>query len=104
GRPDVTVSNEGLNVNTVTVLLDTTAPGAVAPSLAAAQSFGVGAAPYSVAVGDVDGDGWPDLAVANAGSDSVSVLRNTSAPGAMNLSFAPAANFATGSAPFSIAM
>ena len=40
-----------------------------------AASFAAGAVPVSVALGDVNGDGRPDLAVANGGSDStVSVL------------------------------
>jgi len=38
--------------------------------------FGAGDEPESVAIGDLDGDGIPDLAVANAFSDDVSVLLN----------------------------
>jgi VCBS repeat protein len=43
---------------------------------AAAQSFGAGSYPYSVAVGDFNGDGALDLAVANAFSNNVSLLIN----------------------------
>jgi len=39
-------------------------------------TFAVGRYPDSVAVGDFNGDGKPDLAVANTGDDSVSVLLN----------------------------
>jgi hypothetical protein len=42
----------------------------------AALSFDVGDAPSSAGVGDFNGDGLPDIAIANAGSDSVSVLIN----------------------------
>jgi hypothetical protein len=38
-----------------------------------------GNSPTSVAVGDLDGDGDPDLAVANSSSDNVTILRNTGA-------------------------
>jgi len=38
--------------------------------------FPVGLNPVSVAIGDLDGDGKLDLAVANEGGDSVSVLLN----------------------------
>jgi hypothetical protein len=36
----------------------------------------IGAHPYSVAIGDFDGDGYPDLAVANYTDNSVAVLRD----------------------------
>ncbi|MCH7700178.1 MAG: VCBS repeat-containing protein [Planctomycetes bacterium] len=37
---------------------------------------GVGNSPYRVAVGDLNGDGAPDLAVTNSGSNNVSILLN----------------------------
>jgi hypothetical protein len=43
-------------------------------SFQSAVNFGVGLSPYSVAVADVNGDGRPDLAVADKGSNSLSVL------------------------------
>src|SRR5205807_548270 len=51
------------------------APAALgAVSFAPASNFGVGAGPFSVALGDFNGDGKPDLATANNGSANVSVL------------------------------
>ena len=41
---------------------------------AARRDFGVGDGPWSVATADFDGDGIADLAVANRGTDDVSVL------------------------------
>src|SRR5437588_9731442 len=43
-------------------------------SFNARRDFAAGTAPNSVAVGDFNGDGKPDLAVANNGSNNVSVL------------------------------
>src|SRR6185369_15535257 len=50
---------------------------AVTLSFADSVSFGSGSGPLSIAVGDLNGDGKPDLAVANSGSNNVSVLLNT---------------------------
>jgi hypothetical protein len=52
--------------------------------------FVSGANVNSVAIGDLDGDGKPDLAVANYLSNSVSVYHNTSTTGLIDASsFAP---------------
>ena len=58
--------------NTVSVLL-----GNGDGTFQAATTYAVGSAPTSVAIGDLNGDGEPDIAVANTGSDAVSVLLNT---------------------------
>src|SRR5205085_1029888 len=73
GKPDLIVAN--LLVSTVSVLLgngDGTFQDS--PSFLAKHSFKVGAYPISVQVADVNGDGIPDLIVANAGDNTVSVL------------------------------
>ena len=52
-----------------------------------------------MAVGDFNGDGRPDLAVANIGSNTVSVLLGNG-----DGTFQPAQHFATGAAPRSVAV
>ena len=48
-----------------------------APSFAPATSYATGYGPWSVAIGDLNGDGNPDLATANLnGRKTVSVLLN----------------------------
>ena len=86
GKPDLIVANA--NDSTVTVLLNTTVPGAATPSFAVQQTFGTNAFPDSVTAADVNGDGKPDLVVANQNGNTVSVLLNTTTPGAATPSFA----------------
>ena len=100
GKPDIVVANRGSN--TASVLLNTTTPGAVAPAFANAVDFGVGPGAYSLALGDVNGDGRPDIVVASALSDAVSVLLNTTEPGAGAPSFAPKVDFSIGANPRSV--
>ena len=57
----------------------------------AQQTFATGSDPISVALGDVNGDGKPDLVVANSGSDTVSVLLGNG-----NGTFQAQQTFATG--------
>ena len=64
--------------------------------------FATGTNPYSVAIGDVDGDGKPDAVVVNYTAKTVSVLRNTSTVG--NVSFADTVNYATGVNPMAVAL
>ena len=45
-----------------------------AGNFSAATNFGAGTDPFSVAVGDFNGDGKQDLAVANDSSNNVSIL------------------------------
>jgi hypothetical protein len=53
-------------------------PSASAPSFARAKRYETGRAPVSVAIGDLNGDGKPDLAVANIRASTISVLLNRS--------------------------
>jgi hypothetical protein len=96
GRPDLVTSNSG--DGTVSVLLNTTPKGATVASFAAQQTFAVGP-PSAVAVADVNGDGKPDLAVANPDTNTVTVLLNTTAAGASTASFAAPRTFAAGPRP-----
>src|SRR5208282_135991 len=100
GMPYLIVTNYGNN--TVSVLLNTTAPGATTPSFATQQAFATGTQPVSVTAADVNGDGKPDLIVTNYGGNTVSVLLNTTAPGATTPSFATQQTFATGIEPISV--
>lgn len=76
GRTDLATPNAA--DGTVSVLLNVTAAGSAAPAFAARQAIAVGSNPLSVMVGDFDGDGRIDLAAANYGVSTVSVLRNAS--------------------------
>ncbi len=69
GRLDLAIAD--LDAATVSILLgngDGTFPAT------ATNIYGTGSSPYSVAIEDFNGDGKADLAVANSGSNSVSIL------------------------------
>jgi len=102
GKLDLIVANNG--AGNVSVLLNTTTPGAAAASFAAQQTFATGTNPIAISAADINGDGEPDLIVANNGSGNVSVLLNTTTPGATTPSFAAQQAFATGANPTSVAV
>ena len=62
-------------------------------------NYPVGVSPAAVVTGDFNGDGRPDLAVANSTSNSVSILAGNG-----NGTFQAAQNFATGAGPHSMAV
>ncbi len=101
GKPDIVVANA--SSGTVSVFLNTSTPGIIdASSFAAKVDFTAGFYPYCVAVGDVDGDGKPDLVTANQNGNNISVLRNTSTSGI--ISFQTKVDFPVGDVPRSVAM
>jgi autotransporter-associated beta strand protein len=93
-RTDLVVANGAAVSSDVSVLL-ANSNGTFQP----AQNFSVGGQPFSVAVADLNGDGKPDIVVAN-GQGNVGVLLNTSS--GYSLSFAPVKNLAVGSGPYSV--
>ncbi|MES2777988.1 MAG: FG-GAP-like repeat-containing protein [Bacteroidota bacterium] len=99
GRPDLVVANSG-SAN-ISVLKNTSTLGTI--SIAGKVDFTTGSAPYFVATGDIDGDGKPDVVVANNGSNTISVLRNTTTI-AGTPSFAGKSDFATGAGPQSVVL
>jgi hypothetical protein len=104
GKPDLAVTNLATGINNVSVFRNTSSGGGT--TFAAKVDFATGTSPKTVVIGDLDGDGLLDLAVANAGTNTVSVLRNTSSIG--NISFDTKADFTVGtgtaSAPRSVAI
>ena len=104
GKPDLAVAN--LSSNTVSVYRNTSSSGSIGiGSFATKVDFITGFIPRSVAIGDLDGDGKLDLAIANYGSATVSVFRNTSSSGSIGSgSFAPNVDFPTGTGPHSVAL
>lgn len=103
GNLDLAVANPGsyfgseylgTDPQTVSILL-----GAGTGSFGAKTDFGTGLFPFSVAVGDFNGDGNLDLAVANFGPDTVSILLGTGTG-----SFGAKTDFDTGSDPDSVAV
>ena len=65
-------------------------------------NYAADSGPYTVAVGDIDGDGKPDIILANNGSNVISFYKNTSSSG--NISFADSINFTAGTNPYSVAV
>jgi hypothetical protein len=98
GKLDLAVTN--LNATTMSVLRNTSTNGTV--NFAAKADFATGNAPIFVLIGELDGDGKPDIAVANNNSASVSAFLNTGSPG--TISFTTKVDFTTGSFPNSVSI
>jgi serine/threonine protein kinase len=96
GWPDIAMTYEGTARKpgrTVTLLLNNR-DGTFGKPL----TYEVGHSPNSLAVGDFNGDGAPDLAVANVGSNTISILMHQPPP-ADRAYLGPATDLAAGTEP-----
>ena len=102
GKAEIVVGNN--LTNTISVFFNTTAAGAATPSFATRQDFTTGNLPRGVSLRDLNGDGRLDIATANAGSNSISVLLNTTAPASGTFSFSTNQEFGVGQLPKSVSI
>ena len=100
GKPDLAVADYNTSANAVSTLRNTSTVGTI--SFAAKVDFPTGTNPYNAMLGDIDGDGKPDVVVTDNSANNFSVLRNTSSSG--TISFAAHVDFSTGSSPVSVAI
>ena len=94
--PDLIVANSGSN--NVLVYLGR-GDGQFEPALNGGHGFFAGTNPVGISVADVNGDGRPDLVVANEGSNDISILLNQ--PQGNSITFTPGPRLKAGSGPVS---
>src|SRR5450432_2091923 len=81
GKPGVVVTN-GVGDSSVSIYRNSSSGSVISfdDPLRFLTKYG----PYSVAIGDLDGDGKPDLAIANTGTGYITLYKNTSTPGSIS--------------------
>jgi hypothetical protein len=90
GKPEIVTGNS--SDNTISIFQNRSTIGNIA--FAPRVDLPAGDGPEGVAIGDLDGDGKPDLAVANNNSGTISVFRNMGVGGDITTnSFAPRVDF-----------
>ncbi len=92
----ISVTRLGLTA-TSTGYFNVTFPNGDGSTMSPPINDSVGNYPLGVAVGDFNGDGKLDMAVANSGSNSVSILLGTGTG-----TFGPATNYGVGSSPYGV--
>ena len=102
GKPDLVFLNGG--VPSVHILTNKVQNGIITSSSFSTKiSLITGTSPNAIAVGDLDGDGKPELAVTNGTSNTVSIFYNISIPASISgPSFAAKIDLPTGLNPSSV--
>ncbi|HEX4264742.1 MAG TPA: FG-GAP-like repeat-containing protein [Verrucomicrobiae bacterium] len=101
GKPEIVTGNH--NESTISIFKNNSVVGNIA--FAQRVNFSTGAGATTVVIGDVDGDGKPDIASANYAGSSISVFRNVTLGGVIDTnSFAPAVNFTAPATPYGLAL
>lgn len=98
GKPDLIAA--GVSPDNISIFLNKSTPGNI--SFAGSATFPVGHGPFNASIGDLDGDGKPDLVVADMYANRLTIFRNTSTPG--NISFSIVKDYTTGQYPAQLAI
>ena len=85
GRPDIIVTDQYSNPGAISIFRNTSSAGTL--SFAPRINYDCGNSPRNLEVGDIDGDGKPEIITANQYSQTISIFKNTSRPG--EISYAP---------------
>ncbi|WP_177181218.1 FG-GAP-like repeat-containing protein [Parapedobacter koreensis] len=104
GKPEMVALNK--DDNTVSVYRNISSAGTISVgSFAAKVDYATLSGPRAVAIGDLDGDGKPDLIITNDADGAVSILRNKTQPGGITASsFADQVDFTASASPADVAV
>jgi len=97
GKPELVTGSDV--AETVSIFQNSSDSGS-AINLTNRQDLPAGFTPYGIAIGDLDGDGRPDIATTGYSDNTMAILQNKGAKG--TISFLPKVLLPTGQAPYSI--
>lgn len=104
GKYDIASVNAEPGGGYIAIFLNATSPGSSTLSFSSHTDFTMANGPRYVQVGDINGDGKPDLVASNGLDNMVSIFLNTTTPGASTPTFSTRTDFATGNEPQTICL